>query len=93
MEECNGLTCASNVCAVGCYSRSRSGCIGLDGWQEPLRRVTGRRQENRADVVLGRLHVREKITPIIVAMPNGRADKAMTARTLGESKKPGTLGA
>lgn len=38
-------------------------------------------KEGRADVILDNLHAEGKLTPMIVVMPNGRADKTMTART------------
>ena len=67
--------------AFGCYRRSRSSCIGPDGWQEPLRGATERRKENRADVILDNLHAEEKTTPMIVAMRDGRTDAWKVKRT------------
>ena len=38
-------------------------------------------KEGHADTILDNLHADAKLTPMIVVMPNGRADKDMTSRT------------
>ena len=38
-------------------------------------------REGRAHVILDNLYAEEKLVPMIVVMPNGRADKTMTPRT------------
>jgi len=45
-------------------------------------------REGRANVIMDNLHAESKVAPMIVVMPNGRADKTMTPSTPWDQQSP-----